>query len=275
MLGIMVRMERTVRAINHNSLLLLLLLQLLLHSLDIISIKVGTTGSTTENDEAVRVAGSLGDGGEALLGDTHEVVLSSCGSNGINSNSQRTISSVLETDWEGEARGQLAVELGLGGTGTDGTERDHVCEELWRDGIKHLRSNWHAHGRQITEELAGDAKPLVDLVRLVDVWVVNQTFPADGGARLLEVGAHDDAEVVGELVGQGLQARAVLQRGGWVVDGAWADDDEHTVVVVHDDVDGIFAAFDHGLEGGFGDWDLGEEKLGWDQWILSEDCEIL
>lgn len=90
------------RAVNHDSLLLLLLLQLLLNSLDVLSIEVGTTGSTTENDEAVWVTSSLSDSSKTLLGDTHEVVLGSSRSNGINGDGQRAISSVLEADWEGE-----------------------------------------------------------------------------------------------------------------------------------------------------------------------------
>lgn len=263
------------RAVNHDSLLLLLLLQLLLNSLDVLSIEVGTTGSPTENDKAVWVTSSLGDSSKTLLGDAHEVVLGSSRSNGINSDSQRAISSVLEADREGETRGELAMKLGLGGTCSNGAKGDEVSEELWGDGVQHLGSNWHAHGGEVAEELAGNAKTLVDLVRLIDIWIVDQTLPSDGCAWLFEVGAHDDAEVAGELLGKGLQARAVLQRGGWIVDGAWTDDDQKAVVLAHDNLDGILATLNDGLEGRLGDWDLGEEELRWDQWILTKNCIVV
>lgn len=263
------------RAVNHDSLLLLLLLQLLLNSLDVLSIEVGAAGSTTENDEPVWVTSSLGDSSKTLLGDTHEVVLGGSRSNGINSDGQRAISSVLEADWEGKTRGELAVKLGLGGAGSNGTEGDEVSKELWGDGVQHLRGNWHADRGEVAEELAGNAKTLVDLVRLIDIWIVDQTLPSDGCAWLLEVGAHDNAEVAGELLGEGLQARAVLERGGWIVDGAWADDDQEAVVLAHDNLDGILATLDDGLESRLGDWDLGEEKLWWDQWILTENCIVV
>lgn len=263
------------RAVNHDSLLLLLLVELLLDSLDVLSIKVGATGSATEDDETVWVTSGLGDRSKSLLRNSHEVVLGSSRSNGINSDGQRAISSVLETDWERQTGGKLAVKLGLGSAGTNGTQGDEVSEELWGDGIQHLRGNWHAHGGEVTEELAGDAQALVDLVRLINVWVVDQTFPSDGCAWLLEVSAHDDAQVAGELLGEGLELCAVLEGGGWVVDGAWADDDEKAVVLAHDNLNGILAALDDGLEGGIGDWNLREEELRWDQWILTENCIVI
>lgn len=262
-------------AVNHDGLLLLLLLELLLDSLDALGIKVGATGTATEDDESVWVSSGLGDSSETLLGDTHEVVLGSSRSNGIDSDGQRTISSVLETNWEGETRGKLAVKLGLGGAGTNGAKGDEVSEELWGDGIQHLGGNRHAHGGKVAEELAGDAQALVDLVRLIDVWVIDQTLPSDGCAWLLKVGAHNDAEVAGELLGELLEAGAVLERGGGVVDGAWADDNDEAVVLAHDDLDGILASLDDGLQGGIGDWDLGEEELWWDQWILPKNCSVI
>lgn len=263
----------TVRAVNHDSLLLSLLIQGLLGQLDILGIEVGASGATTEDDESVLVSGGSGDGSETMLGDTQEVMLGGRGSNSINGNSQAAIGAVLEADWEREARRKLAVQLGLSGACSDGSEGDQIREELWRDGIKHLAGDWHAGRGQVAEELARDAETLVDLEGLVDVWVVDQTLPADSCAWLLEVGAHDDADVVGELLSKALEALAVLEGSGRVVDGAWAADDEKAVGCAHDDLNGILATLHDGLEGGLGDGDLREEQLRWDQWILAKDWE--
>lgn len=44
------------------------------------------------------------------------------GANGIDCDVERAICAVFEADGEGEARGEFAVELGLGGAGADGAE---------------------------------------------------------------------------------------------------------------------------------------------------------
>lgn len=258
-------------AIDHDCLLLVLLGQLLLDALDAVGIEVGTSGATTEDDEAVWVASSSCDSGEALLGDTHEVVLSSCRANGINSDSQTAVSAVLEADWEGETGSQLAVQLRLSGSSTNCSEGDQISEELRGDGIKHLRCNWHSSRGQIAEELSADSETLVDLEALIDIWIVDQALPADSCARLLEVSTHDNADVIRELVRELLQASAVLQCGGWVVDRARADHDKKAVVGAHDDISGIFAALEDGLASSWSDWDLGKKELWWDEGVLSKD----
>lgn len=70
---------------------------------------------------------------------------------------------------------------------------------------------------------------LVDLERFVDIRVIDQSFPANSRAWLLEVSAHNNAEITGKLVGESLEAMAVLDGSGGVVDGAWAADYEETV----------------------------------------------
>ena len=122
------------------------------------------------------------------------------------------------------------MELGLGGAGTDGAERDEIGQVLGRDGVEHFTGDGEAGGGQVDVELAGDAETLVDVVGLVDVGIVDQTLPANGGTGLLKVGAHNDAEVLGELVGDLLQAASVLEGSVGVVDGARADHDQETVI---------------------------------------------
>lgn len=75
------------RAVNHDSLLLTLLLQALLDGLDALGIEVGAASATTKNDETVLVSGGSGNCGETLLGNAHEMMLGSRGSNGVNGNS--------------------------------------------------------------------------------------------------------------------------------------------------------------------------------------------
>lgn len=219
----------TVRAINHNSLLLSLLLQALLGQLDVLGIEIGTSGAATEDDEAVLVSSCSCDSRKTLLCDTHKVVLGSGGSDGVDGNSQTAIRAVLEANWEGKSRRKFTMQLGLGSACSNSSEGDQVREELWGDGVEHFAGNRHAGRRQVAEELTRYAEALVDLEGLVDIWVIDQPLPANSRARLLEVSAHDNAEITGQLVGESLEALAVLESCGGVVDGAWAADYEKAV----------------------------------------------
>jgi hypothetical protein len=48
------------------------------------------------------------------------------------------------------------------------------------------------------QQLAREAEAVVDAVRLVEEGIVDQALPAEGGARFLEIDAHDDAQLGGE-----------------------------------------------------------------------------
>jgi hypothetical protein len=264
-----------VGAVNHDGLLLLLVLEDLLGSLYALLVKVGTLGSTAEDDEAVLVTLGSGDSSKTLLGDTHKVVLSSSSANSVNGNTKATICTVLETDGERKTRGKLTVKLRLGGAGTNGTDRDTVGKELRRNGVEHLGGNWQTLSGQVNEKLAGNTETLVDLEGVVNIGVVDETLPANGCSGLLEVGAHDDAEIVGEFVRELLESGSVLLGGSRVVDGARTNDDEKSVALAEDNVGSILTALDNGLCGLLGQRDLGGEESRRDQRILSKDSGII
>ena len=218
------------------------------------------------------IAAGPGDGSQTLLRDTHEVVLRRRGTNGVNGHAKVAIGTVLEAYGERQTRCQLTVQLRLSGAGTNGTDGDAVGKELGRDGIEHLASDGHAAGGEVDEHLARNTETLVDLEGLVNIGVIDQTLPADSRAGLLEVGAHNDAQVVGELFGQLLQPPSVLKSGGGVMDGAGADNDKKTVVLASDDLSSFAASLDNGLYGIVGKGDLRGQEGGGDQRILPEDC---
>jgi hypothetical protein len=229
-----------VRAVNHHNLGQVLLAKGLSALLDVLSVEVGTVSSTSEDDEAVLVSGSLCDGSKTLLGDTHEVVLGSSRANSIN-----------------------------------GTERDEVGKELRGDGVEHFAGNGHALAGQVAEELARDAQTLVDLVALIEVGIVDQTLPADSGTGLLEVGAHDDAEVLVELVGELLQAAAVLYGSVGVVERAGTNHDKKTVILLVDNCLGFATALLDGVESDLGSGDLRGQEFGGDQRIVTQDAGVV
>lgn len=250
---------------------MLLVLQGLLGSLDIFLVKVGAVGTATENDKAVLVALCAGNGGEALLGDTHEVVLGGGSTNGVNGNAEIAIGAILEADREGQTRGQLTMKLRLGGAGTNGADGNAVGKELGGDGVEHLTGDGHAVIGQIDKELARDAESLVDLEGVVNVGIVDQTLPTDSGSGLLEVGTHDDAEVAGELLGESLETSGIFVRHERVVDGAGTNYNEQAVAAAQDNVGSVIAALQNSLGGIIGQGNLGGEERRRDEGILSKD----
>jgi hypothetical protein len=264
-----------VRAVHHHNLRQVLLPQRLPSSLNTLLIEVGTLASTTQNNKAVFVTSRPGNSSQTLLRHTQEVVLRSRSANRINRHRQTSIGTVLKSNREREPRCQLAVQLRLRCSRADSAEGDEVREELGGDCVEHLGRNGHTRRSKIDEQLARHPQSFVNFVALVNVGVIDESFPANRCPWLLEVGAHDDAEVVSKLVGKSLETLAVLERELWVVQRAWADHDKETVIFLSDDVGGIFAALDYSLLGVGGDRDLGGEELGWDERVISKDYVVI
>jgi hypothetical protein len=152
---------------------------------------------------------------------------------------------VLEADRHREARGELPVHLALAGSRADRAPGDEVRDELRGDRVEELAACGHPHLGQVEQEAARHAQALVDLEALVELRVVDQALPADDRARLLEVHAHHDQQILAQLLGQALEARRVLAAGGGVVDGAGADHRQQAVVLLAQDPFHLLPAVGH------------------------------
>lgn len=101
---------------------------------------------------------SLNNRRQSLLGNRQERVSRSGSLDGINSDPDRAVSTVLETDRHGECRREFSVNLGFGGSGSNGTPSEKISEILRRNdicdavslGVLKLK-RWQRR----TEELAG------------------------------------------------------------------------------------------------------------------------
>ena len=194
--------------------------------------------ATAQDHVAIPVALGLHDGDLAILVDREEVMPARGGLDGVGGDADIAVGAVLEADRGGQARGQLAVDLALGGARTDGAPGNQVADVLRRDHIEEFAACRQAQAVDLDEQLAGDAQAFVDAVGLIEVRVVDQALPADGGAGLLEVHPHDDLERVGIARTHLLEATGVVDGSGRIVDGARADHHQQAVVLAgHDVVD--------------------------------------
>ena len=112
---------------------------------------------------------------------------------GVNGDLHVAVGAVFEADRAGEAGCELAVHLAFGGARADRTPADEVCDVLRQDHIEVFDCGRHAFFSGIEQQFAPDAQAVVDGKRAVKVRVVEQAFPADGGARFFKIDAHDDA----------------------------------------------------------------------------------
>ena len=82
----------------------------------------------------------------------------------------------------------------------------------------------------LEQQPARHVEARVDVARAVEVRVVDHALPARRRARLLEVDAHREAQVVAQLGRERGEAVRVVDRGLDVVDAARPDDHEQAVV---------------------------------------------
>lgn len=265
----------TVAAVNHQARSHALGLKLGLSLLDAGSIVVRSLLAAAQDDEAIRVAHGSHDRDNTRLGHRQEVVRRLNRANGVNGNVKRAVGTVLETDGEGQTRGQLTVNLGLSGSGTDRTNGKTVGQELRGDGVKHLTGNGHSLVCQIHEELAGGAQTLVNLEAIVDIGIVDQALPADSCTWLLQVGAHDNKQIIGVLLLQLQQAITVLQSHIGIVNRAGSDDDHQTLLLrigTVNDCNGLFTSLEDGLARFIGQCDLMLKEVGWSEGVVADNC---
>ena len=115
---------------------------------------------------------------------------------------------------------------------------------------------------------------LVDFEGAIQVGVVDESLPADGGARLFEVDAHDDQQVLVELIGGGLQAAGVVDGGLRVVNGARADNDQQTIVFTGDDAGDVESRLLYLVNQVWGQWLFGHDLFWGGQVVEGYDAAV-
>ena len=148
------------------------------------------------------------------------------------------------------------MDLALGGARADGSPTDEAGNVLRRNHVKEFGSGGHAHLGQVEQQMARQAQAVVDLVGLIEIGIVDEPLPSDDGAGLLEIDAHEDAQVGGELVNGGFEQGGILARGLGVVNGAGAGEDQQARVLPVEDCGDFAAGVEDGGRGGLADGPL-------------------
>ena len=194
---------------------------------------------------AVRIALGFGGDDATVQVDGQEMVFERRRIAGVGRGLDGAVGGVLETNRHRQAAGQFAVDLALGVPRADRTPADQVAQVLRGDRIQPFDGGGQAQRQHVGEHLARQPHALADVEPTVQIRIVDQPLPADGGARLLEIRAHDDDQAVVELAVHGGETLGILAGGLRVVNRAGADDDQQTVVAAMQHVADLLPGAQH------------------------------
>src|SRR5450830_361750 len=264
-----------VAAIDHDVGLDLGLGQRLFTDRDTDRVVVRLAVATAQYHVAIGVALGGDDGHATFLVDTQETVRAGHRLQRVDRHGQAAVGAVLEAHGRGQTRRHFAVGLGFGGARADGRPTDQVLQVLRGDRIKGFGGGGQAHFGQVQQQLATDVQAVLDLERVVQVRIVDQAFPADGGARLFEIDAHDQIQRVGHFFGQRLEALGVFVGSLEVVDRARPDYHEEAVVGAVENVTNDFATLGDGLQCSVAQGNFALELIGRDQGLVGFDVQVV
>ena len=212
---------------------------------------VDRSAATAQDDVGVGISSGDEDGRLAGFGEAEKSVGVSGGEDGVYGDLHVAGGAVFEADGAGDATDQLTMDLALGGSRSDGSPTDEAGDVLGRYYVEEFGSGGHAHLGQVEEQMAGEAETVVDLEGLIEMWIVDETLPSDGGAGLFKIDAHDDAQIVGELLDGGFEQGGVLAGGLGIVNGAGTGEDEQARIAAIEEVGDFVAGVEDGVRGGF------------------------
>ena len=242
--------------------------------LDAVRIVIGLLAAA-QNDVAVFVARSADDGRVPGLGHRQEMVRRLGRLDGVDGDAHVAVGAVLEPDRAGETRSELAVHLALGGTRPDRAPGDEVGDVLRRDHVEELGGGRQPHLGDLPQQSTGEANAVVDAVGVVQVGIVDESFPAHRRARFLEVDPHHHQQLAAQPVSLFLEPAGVLQRRFRIVDGARPDDREQPVVGAVEDAMDRLAREEGGLGRGRRGGKLAQHVRWWHELLDLLDAHVV
>ena len=199
--------------------------------------------TATQNRMAVRVAAGVDNRRMTGFGYRQEVVRMIGGADGIDGDFQVAVRTVFKTDRAGEAAGQFAVYLAFSRARTNRAPRNQVGVVLRRNHVQEFSRSRHAHFVQSQQQLTRLAQAVVDVKRTVQVRIVNQAFPANGCTRFFKIHAHHNQQLFLIFFAQGQQFLRIFYRRLGIVNRAWADDNQQTVVAAVNQIRNLMTCF--------------------------------
>ncbi|ABA52352.1 hypothetical protein BURPS1710b_A0311 [Burkholderia pseudomallei 1710b] len=239
-----------VRAVDHHLLALARRAQHRARLVDARAIVVRAPLAAAQDHVRGVVAARLENRGHPHLRHAHERVARARRDDRVGRDLHAAVGAVLEADRAAQPRRELPVALALGRARADRAPGDQIRDVLRAQQIEEFGAGGQAERVDVDQQPARGAQPFVDAEAAVEARIVDVALPADRRARLLEIHAHHDQQVVAQRVGGAFQPARVVERLIVIVDRARADDREQAVVAAVQHVaDRVAARFDERLDG--------------------------
>ena len=126
--------------------------------------------------------------------------------------------------------------LRFGGARANRRPAEEIAKVLRTIWIERFGGERQPHLNQVHQQLARDMQTGFHIKGVVHVGIVDQPFPADGGAGFFEIDAHNDIELILQLVREIFQATSVIQSGFSVMDRTGTANHQQTRIAAGDDV---------------------------------------
>ena len=104
------------------------------------------------------------------------------------------------------------MRLTFGRACADSAPTDQIGDVLGTDQIEIFCAARHASLRDIQQQTTRRTQTLVDVVGVIQIRIIDQAFPTNGGARLLKVDTHDDEKILLVTLTLCHQARRIVTR---------------------------------------------------------------
>src|SRR5690606_8123450 len=160
-------------------------------------------------------------------------------SHGVAGDAQAAVGTVLEAHRQLQPTDHFPVNLRFTGARTDGGPAQQIVEVAGRQRLQQFAGDRQAGSQDVQHQLARQAQPFGHVAAAIEVRIVEQAFPADGSARLLDISAHHQQQLIADLWRERGQALGVFQRGNGVMQGAGSDHDQQAWI----------ATIEHGANG--------------------------
>ncbi len=121
--------------------------------------------------------------------------------------------------------------LRLCGTCANSAPADQICNVLRADHIQKLGTSGEAKCINLRQQLARNTQTIVDAEAVIKIRIVDETFPAYGGAWFFKINAHDDFEIVLETLALFNQTVCILHTGLGIVNRARPDHYHQTIIL--------------------------------------------
>ena len=191
---------------------------------------IAALAAAAQDDVAVRIARRGDNAGAAILVDAEETVRRTRRKQRIQRRLDASVGAVFEADRHGEAAGHFTVGLRFGRARADRGPTHHVRNVLRHDRVKKLRGRGQPQLRDLQQQTPRQLQTSGQIARIIHARIVDQSLPANGRARLLEIDAHENAHRVGQFLPQRGQSPGIIERPRGVVDRARTDNDQEPCI---------------------------------------------